>query len=53
MECSNSGKETEIAIYYSGFKVWGLGDLVNRLLRGLIWVSIWLMGVINVLTKSP
>ena len=53
MEFSSNGKEMEIAIYYSGFKVWGLRDLVSRLIRGLIWVSIWLVGVINVLTKSP
>ena len=31
----------------------GHGDLVNGLIMGIIGVSIWLIGVINLLTKSP
>ena len=30
-----------------------MGDLVSGLLLEIIGVSIWLMGVINLLTKSP
>ena len=29
------------------------GDLVSRLIRGIIRVIIWVIGVINLLTKSP
>ena len=31
----------------------GQGDLVNRLIVGIIRVTIWAIGVINLLTKSP
>ena len=31
----------------------GLGDLVTRLLRGISQATIWVIGVINLLTKSP
>ena len=31
----------------------GHGDLVSRLVMGIIGVIIWLIGVINLLTKSP
>ena len=31
----------------------GQGDLVSRLIMGLIRVSIWVIGIINLLTKSP
>ena len=31
----------------------GQGDLVSRLRRGIIGVTIWVIGVINLLTKSP
>ena len=30
-----------------------MGDLVSRLIMGIIGVIIWLTGVINLLTKSP
>ena len=29
------------------------GDLISRLIMGIIWVIKWLIGVINLLTKSP
>ena len=31
----------------------GHGDLVSRLVMGIIGVIIWLIGMINLLTKSP
>ena len=31
----------------------GQGDLVSRLILGIIGVTIWLIGVISILTKSP
>ena len=31
----------------------GHGDLVSRLILGIIGVIIWLIGVIHILTKSP
>ena len=31
----------------------GQGDLVSRLIRGITGVTIWVIGVINLLTKSP
>ena len=31
----------------------GHGDLVSRLIIGIIGVIIWLIGLINLLTKSP
>ena len=31
----------------------GQGDLVSRLIKGIIGVTIWVIGVINLLTKSP
>ena len=45
-----------------GFRVLGLGfgvyleghgDLVSRLIMGITGVIIWLIGVIDLLTKSP
>ena len=31
----------------------GSGDLVSRLIMGIFKVTIWVIGVINLLTKSP
>ena len=31
----------------------GHGDVVTRLILGIIGVTIWVQGVINLLTKSP
>ena len=31
----------------------GQGDLVSRLILGITRVTIWVTGVINLLTKSP
>ena len=31
----------------------GQGDLVSRLIMGIIGVTIWVIGVIDLLTKSP
>ena len=31
----------------------GQGDLVTRLILGIIGVTIWVIGIINLLTKSP
>ena len=31
----------------------GQGDLISRLIMGIIGVTIWVIGVINLLTKSP
>ena len=38
-----------------GFRVYleGHGDFVSRLITDISGVVIWLMGVINLLTKSP
>ena len=34
-------------------RVQGQGDLVTRLISMIIWVTIWVIGVTNLLTKSP
>ena len=31
----------------------GQGDLANRLITGIAGVTIWVIGAINLLTKSP
>ena len=31
----------------------GQGDLVTRLIMGIIGVTMWVIGVINLLTESP
>ena len=31
----------------------GQGDLATRLIMGIIGVTIWVIGIINLLTKSP
>ena len=31
----------------------GQGDLVTSLIMGIIWVTIWVIGVKTILTKSP
>ena len=31
----------------------GQGDLVSRIIMGIIGDTIWLIGVISILTKSP
>ena len=31
----------------------GQGDLVSRLIRGITRVIMWVLGVVNLLTKSP
>ena len=36
-----------------GLYLEGQGDLVSRLIMGIIGVIIWLLGVINPFTKSP
>ena len=36
-----------------GFRVEGQGDLVSRLRMGIIRVTTWVIGVIDLLTKSP
>ena len=30
-----------------------MGDLVSRLIMGIVGVAIWVTGIINLLTKSP
>ena len=35
------------------FRFQGLGDLVIGLIMGITRVTIWVRGVINLLTKSP
>ena len=37
----------------SGSYLEGQGDLVSRLIIGIFRVTIWVIGVINLLTKSP
>ena len=32
---------------------WRVGDLVSRLIRGITEVTMWVIVVINLLTKSP
>ena len=39
----------EEVIYY----LEGQGDLVSRLIMGITRVTLWVMGLINLLTKSP
>ena len=36
-----------------GIHLEGQGDLVSRLIMGIIRVTIWVIGVIKLLTKSP
>ena len=31
----------------------GHGDLITRIIMGIIGVTIWVIGVINLLSKSP
>ena len=31
----------------------GHGDLITRIIKGIIGVTIWVIGVINLLSKSP
>ena len=38
---------------YCGYYLEGQGDLVSRLIMGLHRVTIWVIGVINLLIKSP
>ena len=40
---------------YTGLRAYleGQGDLVTRLIMGIIGVTVWVLGVINLLTKSP
>ena len=35
------------------FRVSGHGGLVSRLIMGIVGVIMWLIGAINLLTKSP
>ena len=35
------------------YRVQGQGDLVSGLIMGITRVTIWVIGVINLLTKSP
>ena len=50
-------KQTETTMLFkvlgSGLRVQGLGDLVSRLIMGIIRITIWVIGVINLLIKSP
>ena len=45
---SSHDPEQAVATYLKG-----PGDLVNGSIRGIIRVTIWVIGVINLLTKSP
>ena len=36
-----------------GLNLGGQGDLVSRLIMGINGLTIWVIGVINLLTKSP
>ena len=38
---------------HQGHHLEGQGDLVSRLILGIFRVTIWAIGVINLLTKSP
>ena len=44
--------QTERSVRVRGY-LEGHGDLVNGLIMRIIWVTIWIIGVINPLTKSP
>ena len=46
-------QHTDPAASASGRYLEGQGDLVSRLIMGIIRVTIWVIGVINLLTKSP
>ena len=43
-----SSKEASSTVYLEGQR-----DLVNRFLRGISRVTVWVIGLINLLTKSP
>ena len=50
----NKVSETSISAWPSGrLYLEGQADLVSRLKMAIIRVTIWLIGVINLLTKSP
>ena len=38
---------------FGGGYLEGQGDLVSRVITGIIRVTIWVIGLINLLTKSP
>ena len=44
-------KKMETTISDLGFRVWG--DLVRRLRVGISGLTIWVIGVLNLLTNSP
>ena len=55
---ANVGPPDEAMLQYflkvsMGLYLEGQGDLVTRLIRGRTRVTIWVIGVINLLTKSP
>ena len=43
----------DIGKYHTGACLEGHGDLVSRLITGITKVTMWVIGVINLLTMSP
>ena len=46
-------KKTESTIYFLGFSFRFRGTYLSKLIMGICWVIIWVIGVMNLLTKSP
>ena len=52
--CNNGFRVGMLEVNNLGFRVEGQGDLVSRLITGILRVAMWvLIGVINLHTKSP
>ena len=49
----NSLPKACLAVSFRTNYLEGQGDLVSRLIMGIIKGTIWVIGVINLLTKSP
>ena len=46
-------KELHLSYYIGETILGGHGDLVSRSIIGILWVTIWVIAVIILLTKSP
>ena len=46
-------KALQLQMFRTSYHLEGQGDLVSSLIMGLIGVTIWVIGVINLPTKSP
>ena len=52
-DCEPNASPVKCRILKKGPYLEGQGDSVSRLIRGITGVTIWVIGVINLPTKSP